>query len=205
MFRRERKPAFLPWVALSVVLLLLVTLVLVYSGKTTETLRFAEAGKVWWASVPQIIADKRDLYGKEGLEIEKFDVNTGLASKNAVIQGNADVGVVSSTPLAIGATKKEPIVVLGSYMGAQHLLAIISRKTGSTPSIPGLAEPVGYVKGTISEFYFIEYLKKSGYVDKFKNNDITLAALRPAGIVPAFSAGSISTAVIWEPRRISNH
>jgi len=168
-----------------------------------DNLLFADAGTVWWTA-PTIIARTHDLYSEEGLSVRAFDVTTGLASKNAVISGNADIGLVASTPLAIAASKKEKIIVLGSYIESSSLLAVISRiseikKNDLSHIKENLKRSlnVGYVPQTISEFYLLQFLKSRNIINI--KNDFTKLALPPPSISIAFQKKDVNTVVIWEP------
>lgn len=182
-----------------------------------EELIFADASTVWWTA-PTIIA-KTKFFKENGLKVKAFDVNTGLASKNAVLSGSADIGLVASTPLAIGATKNEQLLVLGKYVSSKGLLSIISEididnspcmknendEKGDSEECKELAEQLTmvYVPGTISEFYLIRYLeehKKIGILKTLKKQSLKLA---PPAIPSAFGSTvndrRINVAVIWEP------
>lgn len=169
------------------------------SNTSKDSILFADASTVWWTA-PTIIARTHDLFTKEGLTVRTFNVTDGLASKNAVVSGNADIGLVASTPLAIGASKKEKIVILGSYVESSSLLALISRiSTIEKSSLADLKKTlkIGYVPQTISEFYLLQYLKKHklfSIKDEFEK-----LALPPPSIPIVFQKKDINTVVIWEP------
>ena len=134
------------------VLFAAVLLILNSCTNKDKELIYADASTVWWLA-PTIIAQEQGFYKKNNLNIRTFDVRTGLASKNAVLSGSADVGMVAATPLAIGAYDKENIVVLASFVESGSLIAILAKDTIIT-------EPIALVKGTISQFYFFRYMEK---------------------------------------------
>ena len=176
-------------------------------GFANSQLKFADAGKVWWTA-PTIIARQdgwvdgsdSNLYTKNGLDLVAFDVNDGLTSKNAVLAGTADVGLVAATPLARGAYQKEneKLVVLASYVEATNLLAIITEKEteATEPIIP--KPSIAIVPGTISEFYLHRYGEETSTLDQIK----TLSKLRvkPPSVPDAINGDKdVKSAVIWEP------
>lgn len=164
-----------------------------------RTVRLAEAGSVWWSSAPTLVMSTKGNLNSPGMVLEKFDVLTGLASKNAVVQGNADIGVVSSSPLVMAIAAGEPVVVLGSYMRSSHLFAIIHAMPEQQATIHDLPVPVGFVKGTNSETYVREYLRRYGSPGDLERLDGNSVALRANGILPSFTSGSVATVSIWEP------
>lgn len=153
---------------------------------------FADASTVWWTA-PTILARTEGLFDAN-LEVTTFDVTTGLASKNAVVAGNADIGLVASTPLALGRYSQEDIVVLCSYVKSDKLLALIAPQ-GEPVTIEGLS-PIAVVPGTISQFYLFRYLESEGIDDLAELSELHG---RPPDIPNMLLTGSASSAVIWEP------
>jgi ABC-type nitrate/sulfonate/bicarbonate transport system substrate-binding protein len=163
-----------------------------------EQLTLADASVVWWMG-PGIIAQKQDLYGKHGLTVKSFDVQTGLASKNAVLSGSADVGLVASAPLATGAFTKENLVVLCSYVESNYLLSVVTPKSGDASAFSQPVPPVAIVKGTISEFYFYNYMTKTLHVSEADIKGIKQVNVQPPGVGNAVKSGDAKSAAIWEP------
>lgn len=159
-----------------------------------DEITLADASVVWWMA-PGIIAQKNNLYEKNGLSVKSFDVQTGLASKNAVLSGSADIGLVATSPLATGALTKENLIILGSYVDSKALLATITPKTDANFSKP--VPPVAIVKGTISEIYFYKYMKK--YFPNDDPNTINQLNVKPPDIANTVKNGDAKSAAIWEP------
>ena len=158
-----------------------------------ETVAFASPSPVWWNAVPVITA-LRGAFKRDPKGIRNFDVSTGVASKEAVVQGNADVGVCAANALAT--SSKEQLSKLA-------VLACITRSSGTVSMIAEgkrLDLPrskIGYVKGTISEFYLISYLRQQKQLALY--NKLDLKALPPFGVPPAFDKKDINVALPWEP------
>ncbi|MEK7509585.1 MAG: hypothetical protein AAB605_02630 [Patescibacteria group bacterium] len=190
------------WYVSAIVLILGTGFALIYTGsvftKKAEiyTLRFAEGSGVWWSDTQSRLARERDLYAKHNLQVVSFSVATGLESKNAVVQGNADVGIVASAPLVNSASKNEEVIVLGSYMQSSELLSLVARERVYDR---WWEQPIGYVPGTISEFYLFSYLKAKGLEDLYLSKKLNLVALTPSGIPTTFAKEDVGVAVIWEP------
>lgn len=176
-----------------------------------DELTFADASTVWWTA-PTIIAKTENLYKKRGLAVKAFDVTTGLESKNAVLNGKADVGLVASTPLAIGAVRNEQILVLGIYVASKNLITLLSEvNIDGSPCVKNNKKCAAlidqlttvYVPGTISEFYFLEYLKKHNLMSFWDKIKLHSLKVNPPAIPDAFGSTvnkrKINTAVIWEP------
>lgn len=172
-----------------------------YQDSQKDEITLADASVVWWMA-PGIIAQKKGLYEKNGLSVKSFDVQTGLASKNAVLSGSADIGLVATSPLATGAFNKENLVVLASYVDSNALLATITPNTGTVASEVNRdmfkpVPPVAIVKGTISEIYFYNYMKK--YFEKDDATSINQLNVKPPDVSNNIKNGDAKSAVIWEP------
>lgn len=166
------------------------------------SISFAEAGVAWFNS-PTIIAREDAFYKKYKISVASHDVSTGLASKNAVVSGNAELGVSAATPIIFAAASREPLLVLGSYVQSTNLVSIITR-TASDGGETGLAAPVGIVPSTASELALVSHLigmgKEALYTDKAQRDGaLKIVGVRPTGVVQAFNNRDINTAVIWEP------
>jgi len=151
-------------------------------GEDTESVDIAEAGTVWW-NAPMFVA--HEFYGSEdiALNVNAFNVPTGLDSKNAVVNGNADFGVVASTPLVNAALKEEKIYVLGSYMRSDKLVGLIKPQGKNWEEVAG--GDIYYTKGTISEFYMHKYLESTQ--NSTVGNGLNLINVGPPGITAALA------------------
>ena len=160
----------------------------------SDKLILADASIVWWMA-PAIIAKEHNLYSKNNVNVRSFSTQTGLASMNAVLSGDADVGLVATSPLSINAFKNDSLVVLCSYIDSKSLIAAITPKSAKNST--AFLQPVAVVKNTISEFYLYNYLKKySPEIDYKKLNKLNVM---PANISNTILKKSAQSAVIWEP------
>jgi ABC-type nitrate/sulfonate/bicarbonate transport system substrate-binding protein len=127
--------------------------------------------------------------------VRTFNVLTGLASKDAVLFGTADIGLVASTPMAMAAYHKESLIILASYIESRNLIALVAPMESNAHPVP--VSPVAVVKGTISEFYLHSYLKK--YHPEINPRSVHEIAVQPAGITGMLISKSAASAVAWEP------
>lgn len=185
-------------------------LILVWSCSPFKSeLIFADVNTNWWHA-PTIIAtnneiikdldnnNQKNFFEKNDLRVNVFNVNSGLASKNAVLSGSADIGIVASTPLALGAYDQEKLIVLCSFVNSNSLLGIIAgansqEKNGAIIPQP----PIAIVPGTISQFYLYNYGKEYGITEELKG--LSKLDLKPPNISNAIQNGNAKSASIWEP------
>jgi ABC-type nitrate/sulfonate/bicarbonate transport system substrate-binding protein len=160
---------------------------------------FANPSPVWWNAVP-LIAARHGFYDAENVQVLGFDVPTGVRSKQAIVDGNAAMGVASpnaistSTDAALGALR-----ILASITQSNSTVAIIIRAGHDL-----LNSRIGYVQGATSEFYLLAYLIQTGQLDAYRlggngRRRLDLVNLAPPNLVTAFANRDIDVAVAWEP------
>jgi ABC-type nitrate/sulfonate/bicarbonate transport system substrate-binding protein len=155
---------------------------------------FASPTPVWWNAVP-LIAQRHHCYEAEHVTVAEFEVPNGVRSKQAIAEGNADMGVASANAISTSTDSElMRLKILASITQSRSTLAIMSH-AGADP----LVGRIGYAKGTISEFYLIAYLLKIGKIDLYRQKRLQLINLPPPNLVTAFVRGDIDTAVTWEP------
>jgi ABC-type nitrate/sulfonate/bicarbonate transport system substrate-binding protein len=128
--------------------------------------------------------------------VQSFDVPTGVKSKEAIVDGNAMMGVCS--PNAISITDDAQLAklrILGSVMQSSSTVAIVARKPLN--ELP--MQKIGFVPGAISEFYLIAYLQKAGLLDLYRDKRLSLTALPPPGLTTALAKRDVDAIVAWEP------
>ncbi len=180
--------------------MLLILSVIFSSCNKDEELILADSGISWWMA-PTIIAKTKikdtSFYEKNDISVKTFDMQTGLASKNALLSGSADLGIVASTPIASSIYNNEKIIVLCSFVSSNNLLALITRVEGHNESLSMPNPKVAIVPATISELYLRNYLNKIDSSLDFRK--INIVNVKPADIPNYLAHGDANSAVIWEP------
>ena len=158
--------------------------------------RLVLAGTYEYWSAPTIVADRLRLFDEVELEVREAKFQSGIQAKNAVLNGTADVGVVATTPMAIGAFQDEDLVLIATMVQDGRLVKLVGRN----PSRPVSPEDivggrVGYVPGTISEITLHRLIDEYDIDEQ----DFTTATYRPPDLVRALGRGEIDSFVAWEP------
>lgn len=151
----------------------------------------------WWTATPFLISQSDSIFSNNNIKLSSFEVNSGLASKNAVFAGTADIGISASSPLAMAAYKKEGLVVLGTYLSSSSIIGLIIPDNASINSVP--PQPIAVVPSTISEFFLYNYLTSINKQNIVGSDSLKELYLRPADIPGALKSGSAKSAVVWEP------
>jgi ABC-type nitrate/sulfonate/bicarbonate transport system substrate-binding protein len=160
-------------------------------------LTFALPVADWWTAAPFIISQSDSVFQHDRLELSTIEVPSGLASKNAVLAGTADVGVTAATPLALAAARSENLVVLGTYLQSSSIVGLVRLEQSIGDTVP--PEPIAIVPSTISEWFLYEYLGQRGKGSLMQQEQLKELHVRPADVPGALRSGSARSAVIWEP------
>lgn len=160
-----------------------------------DAITFANPAPVWWNAVP-LIAQRHNLYSKFGANVAGFDVPTGVRSKQAIVDGNAQMGVAAQNAISTSSDEElGKLHILASITQSNSTIAIVSRK----PIAQLATTKIGYVRGSISEFYLVSHLLRTGQGQLHQGKQLELVDLAPPNLLPAFQDGQIDAAVAWEP------
>lgn len=155
--------------------------------KKTEV-KFANIVPLWW-NAQSVLINFDDM---EDVKVITSEVQTGKESKNLVMSGQADIGIVAAPPLVLGALQKEKgYKVIAKYLEGSGLMGIVSKSSSNG----GLNEPIAIVGGTISEFVFHAQAKRHN-IDSTK---LTTLNSKPPAIYNHLRTNSANSAIIWEP------
>ena len=179
------------------VVMLAVLLVSTAGCQRKGKLTFALPTSDWWTAAPFLLKESESFYRDQGIELDIVEVNSGLASKNSVLAGTADVGLSAATPLALAAAREEKLVILGTYLRSSGVVGLVRRADAPPGPIP--PEPVAVVKSTISESFLYSYLARKGNQGLVESKELHELATRPADVPAVLSSGSARSAVVWEP------
>lgn len=154
---------------------------------------FAETNEFWTA--PTLIASLTGAYTAAGLDVEVVKFPSGLAAKNAVLSGSADIGLSALTPIAIAGFNKEPLALLATYMESDAVVKFVAKSSGPLRPEAMRNLTIGYIPGTISEIFLDRMTEKYG-IDRRK---LKTATFKPTELIPALKKGDIGGFVAWEP------
>lgn len=181
---------------ISIYIIVILTLNSCKDGKNKELILALPVAD-WWTSAPFIITQSDSIFKANGLSIKILEVNSGLASKNAVVAGTADIGITAATPLALAASNQETLTVLGTYLKSKSVVGIVLPIRDTALMTP--PTPIAIVPSTISEWYLYKYLESKNIQNILIDRKLKLLPSRPSDIPGAITSGSANSAVVWEP------
>lgn len=132
----------------------------------------------------------------EGLNPEWIKFTSGPATVYAFQSGSVDVGVLGIPPIMGGLANGQGLRVIAidsDYTRGEGLMARDGSGIEKLADVKG--KKIGTIKGTSAHFSLITALKKVN----LRPEDISIVFLDGASLVPAFSAGDIDAAWIFQP------
>jgi NitT/TauT family transport system substrate-binding protein len=148
-----------------------------------------------WGTIG-MIAESEDLFKKAGgnVNVHKFD--SGKTTRDAMISGRIDIGVIGATPFVIGAAKGELEAIGLALYGAKTLAVVAGLKSGINSVKDLKGKKVGSQPGSATDAVFLnKILPKAGLT----KDDIQLVNVRFQNHVAALASGSIDAFAGVEP------
>ena len=155
--------------------------------------------------LPMFIGAEKGFFVKHGVDAKMLVVDTGTDMVNALHNGEAQVGDMSTTTYLKAVHAGNPFQVIGLIMNdatddhCDTPLAIVTRKgrgidVGKIGDLKG--KTVGLARGQTSDEYFKMVLRRAGV----KYDDITIENIwSQFGLAPALNEGKVDAIVTWEP------
>src|SRR5258708_28876250 len=155
--------------------------------------------------LPMFIGAEKGYFQKHGVDAKMLVVDTGTDMVNAMHDGRAQIGDMSTTTYLKAVHAGEPFKVIGLIMNdatkdnCDTPLAIVTKKgrgieAGKLSDLKG--KTVGLARGQTSDEYFKMVLRRA----KMKYEELTIENIWPqGGLAPARRAGRVAPGVSLEP------
>ena len=148
-----------------------------------------------WGTIG-MIAESEDLFKKAGANVNIFKFDSGKTTRDAMIAGRVDIGVIGATPFIIGAAKGQMEAIAVALYAARTQSVVASVKSGvkSVKDLKG--HKVGSQLGSATDFVFQnKILPKFG----LSKSDVQVINITFQNHVSALVAGSIDAFAGVEP------
>lgn len=136
------------------------------------------------------------LFEKNGLDVKLSQFPAGPAMLPALAASEVDIAWMGEFPAVTGYSSGLPIEIL--FM---ERLDLTNVRLSANPSA-GIArvadlkgKKIGVAIGSTSHYHMLQALAQNG----LKPSDVTFVNLTPANMPPAYVAGQIDAAFVWEP------
>ena len=155
--------------------------------------------------LPMFISAEKGFFAKHGVDAKMLVVDTGTDMVNAMHDGRAQIGDMSTTTYLKAVHAGEPFKVIGLIMNdatrdnCDDPLAIVTKKgrgieAGKVADLKG--KKIGLARGQTSDEYFKMVLRRN----KMKYEDLTIENIwSQFGLAPALAEGKVDAIVSWEP------
>jgi sulfonate transport system substrate-binding protein len=142
------------------------------------------------------IAFVKGYFTEEGLEATPQPYVYGKQTLDAVIEGKADLGTVSDTPIMFAIMGGRKIMVLSVIQTSYKNEAIVARRDrGITKPADLRGKKIGVTLGTACDFFTHIFLEAHG----IERTQVKIIDMKPEEIPSALRAGRIDAACIWNP------
>ncbi|HEU4660625.1 MAG TPA: ABC transporter substrate-binding protein [Pseudolabrys sp.] len=153
--------------------------------------------------LPMFVGAEKGFFRAHGVDASFRVVDTGTDMVNALHNGEAQVGDMSTTTYLKAVHAGNPFQVIGLIMNdatddrCDTPLAIVSRNgTGISKIGDVRGKKIGLARGQTSDEYFKMVLRRAGV----KYDDVTIENIwSQFGLAPALRDGKVDAIVTWEP------
>jgi ABC-type nitrate/sulfonate/bicarbonate transport system substrate-binding protein len=155
--------------------------------------------------LPMFIGAEKGFFKEHGVDASFRVVDTGTDMVNALHNGEAQVGDMSTTTYLKAVHAGNPFLVIGLIMNdatkdnCDTPLAIVTKKgrgieAGNLSDLKG--KKIGLARGQTSDEYFKMVLRRA----KMKYEELTIENIwSQFGLAPALAEGKVDAIVSWEP------
>ena len=155
--------------------------------------------------LPMFIGAEKGFFKKHGVDAKMLVVDTGTDMVNAMHDGRAQIGDMSTTTYLKAVHAGEPFKVIGLIMNdatkdnCDTPIAIVTKKgrgiaAGKLGDLKG--KKIGLARGQTSDEYFKMVLRRA----KMKYEELTIENIwSQFGLAPALAEGKVDAVVSWEP------
>ena len=149
-----------------------------------------------WGTVG-MICEAEDLFKKANAPIKPVHFSSGKATRDAMISGRVEIGVIGATPFIIGAAKGQMEAIGLALYGAKTLAVVAGLKSGANSIKDLKGKRIGSQFGSATDYVFQnKILPKAGLSPK---NDVQMVNVRFQNHLSALAAGSVDAFAGVEP------
>lgn len=153
---------------------------------------------------PAFVGVEKGIFAKHGLDAKIVMYQTGVEMINGLLNDAQDVNIMGSIPFLAGASKDQPLMLIGHLHGdatktayTENVSIVATGASGVAKSdIKALAgKKIGTPRGAGAEGFLVGLLPEHG----LKTADVTLLNIKPSDLVTALRQGDVDAIAIWEP------
>lgn len=148
-------------------------------------------------SAPVFVAERQGLFKQAGVDVAVQSHKIGKDALKALLEGQADLAVVTDTPFIFARQSGQDIAILAGISQARRTLAIAGRVDRGIHSVKDLVgKRIGLQMGT-NFSYFLEAVLQVNGID---SSQVILQDMKVDAAIAAVKDGSVDAAVVYQPR-----
>jgi ABC-type nitrate/sulfonate/bicarbonate transport system substrate-binding protein len=141
------------------------------------------------------VADKLNFFAAKGLKVTLRPFGLGMASYQAMLKGEVDIGGPTEYVIVGAAFRNEKVNIVSSIVKAD-LISIIGRKDHGIKKVSDLdGKRIGLPRNTIAEFYLGRFLELHG----LSIDDVAMVDMNPSQAVGSIREGAVDAVVTYPP------
>lgn len=143
------------------------------------------------------VAEDEGFFSAHGLDVELRKYDTGAASLDAAIAGDADVAIgPTEFPLVSRALKGDPVRTVGTISRSEFTYVVARKDRGIAKPSDLRGKTIGTTRGTIAEFHLGRFLELNGIAA----SEVRIVDLKtPASWVDAVANGEVDAVSTAQP------
>ena len=151
---------------------------------------------VYAGSCPVIAAQAKGYFTSEGIQAAIPAYTSGKASLDAVLAGQADLGLVADLPVMFAVMDHRPLSVVATVAKTENDHGIVGRKDRGVTSPANLqGKRIGVAVGTSAHFVLDVLLTRY----QLSARDVIVRDLKPEALSRALAMDELDVASTWEP------
>lgn len=155
--------------------------------------RYASTAAI--VEAPAHIAFAKDFFKQEGLELDLNIYPDGKTSLEKVVNGEADIGAVMSTPLVYKSFSNKEFVIIANLLHGKIHFAVINKDSNISSAKDFIGKKIGVTRGTSGEFFMDSYFILEGVNDD--SNKIVYATAKDS--LQELASGNLDAIFSWVP------
>jgi aliphatic sulfonates family ABC transporter substrate-binding protein len=141
------------------------------------------------------VAQKQGFFTQNGINVTIRDYDTGLASTNALLNGEVDIAGAAEYPIVRLALQNQSIQTI-AVINKSALENLMCRRDHGIENVSDLkGKTIALPQGTIAEFYLARLLS----LNNVSMSDVTLVNMTLSQSADALVNGDVDAIVNWQP------
>lgn len=165
------------------------------NAMAARLLNFGYDESAGWGALG-MVAKAKGIFKKAGADVRFFTFDSGKTTRDAMVSGHVDLGILGATPFIIGAAKGDmEAIAMAMYAGKTDSV-LAGAKSGITSIKDLKGRRVASQLGTATNYVFVnEILPKYG----LSASDIHIINTQGGNMIAALVSGSVDAIVDTEP------